>query len=61
MGDKRNKPDTDLMLALRHARGWLNMIAMERPETSDVHAVLAEVDAALALAAEARKQPYCAS
>lgn len=33
--------------ALKLARGWLNMVASERPETSDIHAVLAEVDASL--------------
>lgn len=38
-----------LYRALKRARPWLSMIAGEkgRPETSDIHAVLIEVDYAL--------------
>ena len=34
--------------ALRSARGWLNVIAQDRPDGSDIHRVLDDVDAALA-------------
>jgi hypothetical protein len=34
--------------ALKSAQGWLKMIAHDRPKTSDIHRVLALVDAALA-------------
>lgn len=37
-----------LVSLLRRTRGWLAMVASDRPETSDIHTVLADVDEAIA-------------